>query len=109
MKSIESVNEVDQLFCSMNELYGEQSHINNKLVFDSSKKYPGFIQIIKCELTNKIKGHICFIPFNEKGFEKMLDPNSDEDEISREDIFNDLVDETLYLFVYSISLLTIYL
>lgn len=85
----------------MNELYGEQDHLPIDVMTYASQIFPDlFIEALEYE--KKHSGHICFIPFNKKGHEKMLSPHFPEDQMTPEDIYHPEFDDELFIFVYSI-------
>ncbi len=85
----------------MNQLFGEQDHFKIELLEHVYLHFPRLINIAVDEYGEQI-GHICFIPFNKSGYDKMLDPNLDEEDLSVEDLFKTNIDTEMYLFVYSI-------
>ncbi len=106
-----NVCQVDQLesICNkMNQLFGEQDHFKIELLEHVYLHFPRLINIAVDKYGEQI-GHICFIPFNKSGYDKMLDPNLDEEDLSVEDLFQKDIDAEMYLFVYSIFAKTSFL
>lgn len=99
--SVSCLSQVRSIYEQMNDLYGEQDHYPYEILEQVYLNYPRLVNLATDEQGNQI-GHICLVPFNKSGYEKMLDAESDESDLQSRDIFDQSKDKVMYLFVYSI-------
>lgn len=102
LQSIERLSQIQEIYRAMDELYGPQAHFPLDVFLLAAKRHPGFFRIA-VDSSGQHIGHVCFLPLNESGYQRMLSPHHSEVDMTTEDIFDKEKDKTLYCFVYSIN------